>query len=44
MLKLGNRGNRTIDDPIQFSNFYLQHEKFHAWHDPQQYPWIKLLS
>jgi aspartate beta-hydroxylase len=44
MLKLGKRGNRTIDDPIQFPNFYIQDEKSHAWHDPQQYPWVKLLQ
>lgn len=44
MLKLRKRGERTEQDPIQFPACYLQDAAASAWHEPNQYAWVKLLE
>jgi aspartyl/asparaginyl beta-hydroxylase (cupin superfamily) len=44
MLELGQRGERTKDDSMQFPTCYINDDQAVAWHDPKKYFWVTLLE
>ncbi|MES2204029.1 MAG: aspartyl/asparaginyl beta-hydroxylase domain-containing protein [Pseudomonadota bacterium] len=44
MLTLGRRADKADTDPMQFPACYVRDEDAKAWHDPNQYSWVKILE
>ncbi len=44
MISTGSRGERKPSDPIQFPDFYYPDKNAKAWHNPNDYEWVKILQ